>query len=79
MNTHRGRLHLYTAAIIRAPTCAISFRAREMLGATLISIHNIHTLVNLARTLRAAILQGTFDQTAAALLESIPLSERNSA
>ena len=54
-------------------------RTREMLGATLISIHNIHTLVNLARTLRAAILQGTFDETAAALLESIPLSERNSA
>jgi len=52
-------------------------RAREMLGATLISIHNIHTLVHLARTLRAAIIQGTFENTAAALLEKIPLAERN--
>jgi len=52
-------------------------RAREMLGATLISIHNIHTLFNLAATLREAILQGSFEQTAAALLENIPPSERN--
>lgn len=52
-------------------------RAREMLGATLISIHNIHTLFNLAVTLREAILQGSFEQTAAALLENIPPSERN--
>ncbi|NMC46762.1 MAG: tRNA guanosine(34) transglycosylase Tgt [Chloroflexi bacterium] len=52
-------------------------RAREMLGATLISIHNIHTLFNLAATLREAILQGNFEQTAAALLENIPPSERN--
>jgi len=52
-------------------------RAREMLGATLISIHNIHTLVHLARTLREAIIQGTFENTAAALLEKIPLVERN--
>lgn len=52
-------------------------RAREMLSATLISIHNIHTLFNLAATLREAIIQGTFEQTAAALLENIPPSERN--
>ena len=52
-------------------------RAREMLGATLISIHNIHTLFNLAATLREAILQSSFEQTAAELLENIPPSERN--
>jgi len=48
-----------------------------MLGPTLIPIHNIHTLVHLARTLREAIIQGTFDKTAAALLEKIPPAERN--
>lgn len=51
-------------------------RAREMLGATLISIHNIHTLVHLAQTLREAILQGNFEETANALLAKIPLKER---
>ncbi|HAF62797.1 MAG TPA: tRNA guanosine(34) transglycosylase Tgt [Anaerolineaceae bacterium] len=54
-------------------------RAREMLGATLISIHNIHTLLHLTQTLRQAILAGTFEQTAAALLANIPASERNNA
>ena len=53
-------------------------RAREMLGATLISIHNIHTLLNLTRTLRQAILAGTFEETAAAVLANMPDSERNS-
>lgn len=54
-------------------------RAREMLGATLISVHNIHTLVHLARTLRQAIIDGKFEETAAALLENIPVNERNEA
>ncbi len=53
-------------------------RAREMLGATLISIHNIHTLLNLTRTLRQAILAGIFEETAAALLANMPPVERNS-
>jgi queuine tRNA-ribosyltransferase len=35
--------------------------AKEMLSATLISIHNLHTLVQLASDLRQAILDGTFD------------------
>ena len=51
-------------------------RSREMLGATLISIHNIHTLVRLAQTLREAILQGNFEETANALLAKIPPKER---
>ena len=35
--------------------------AREMLSATLLSIHNLHTLIQLAREMRQAILDGRFD------------------
>jgi len=35
---------------------------KEMLAGTLLSIHNIHTLLQLARDLREAILDGTVDQ-----------------
>ncbi len=66
--------HHYSRAYLRH-----LIRAREMLGATLISIHNIHTLVHLAHSLRQAILAGTFEQAATALLENIPLSERTNA
>lgn len=45
--------------------------AREMLSATLISIHNIHTLIALANTLRESILAGNFRQTADAILEGM--------
>ncbi|MEW5868663.1 MAG: tRNA guanosine(34) transglycosylase Tgt [Chloroflexota bacterium] len=43
---------------------------REMLAATLLSIHNLHTLIELAGALRAAILQGDFQAHAASLLET---------
>jgi len=36
-------------------------RYREMLASTLLSIHNIHTLLELARNLRQAILNGEFN------------------
>ena len=39
--------------------------AKEMLSATLLSIHNIHTLLQLARDMRSAILAGEFEQFAA--------------
>jgi len=39
--------------------------AREMLSATLLSIHNLHTLLQLAREIRQAIIEGCFDQFAA--------------
>ncbi len=35
--------------------------AREMLSATLLSIHNLHTLIQLTRDLRQAVLDHTFD------------------
>ncbi len=38
--------------------------AKEMLSATLLSIHNIHTLLQLARDMRAAIVDGRFDEFA---------------
>ena len=38
--------------------------AKEMLSATLLSIHNIHTLLQLTREIRQAILDGSFDQFA---------------
>jgi queuine tRNA-ribosyltransferase len=39
--------------------------AKEMLAATLLSIHNIHTLVQLARDMRQAIIEERFDVFAA--------------
>jgi len=36
--------------------------AKEMLSATLLSIHNLHTLIQLAHNIRNAIIQGTLDR-----------------
>lgn len=44
--------------------------AKEMLAATLISIHNLYVLLQIARDSRAAILDGTFDSFAGAFLEN---------
>ena len=38
-----------------------------MLAATLLSIHNVHTLVQLARDLRAAVLRDEFETYVASL------------
>ncbi len=37
---------------------------KEMLAATLLSIHNIHTLEELVRQARAAVFAGTYDRFA---------------
>ena len=42
-------------------------QAKEMLAATLLSIHNLHTLIHLAKDLRDAILRGDFEEVAANL------------
>ena len=42
--------------------------AKEMLAATLLSIHNLHTLITLATQLRDAIIAGNFDQIATRVL-----------
>jgi len=46
-------------------------QAREMLAGTLLSIHNVHTLLNLTRNLRQAILDGRFDSFAQTYLSHI--------
>jgi queuine tRNA-ribosyltransferase len=38
--------------------------SKEMLSATLLSIHNLHTLIQLAKDMRLAILDGEFEQFA---------------
>ena len=43
--------------------------AKEMLAATLLSIHNIHTLVQLAREMRQAILEQRFSALISEILE----------
>ena len=43
--------------------------AKEMLAATLLSIHNLHTMLQLARDLRQAILEGQLQNFAGAALE----------
>jgi len=45
-------------------------QAKEMLSGTLLSIHNIHTLLQLARDLHQAILAGQFDEVAAQYLSA---------
>lgn len=38
--------------------------AKEMLAATLLSIHNLHTMINLAADIRKAIFEGNFEEFA---------------
>ncbi len=49
--------------------------AREMLAATLLSIHNIHTLVKLAERLRQSILERQFDLVCQELRASLQQGE----
>jgi queuine tRNA-ribosyltransferase len=53
----------YTCAYI-----AHLFRAKEMLGATLLSIHNLYFLINLVKNARKAIIEGKFAEFKASLL-----------
>ncbi len=48
-------------------------QSREMLSGTLLSIHNIHTLLNLVRNIREAIIHGQFDQFAQNYLSNLDL------
>lgn len=44
------------------------FRAKEMLGGTLASIHNLHFIINLVHSMRLAILDGGFEEFKTAFL-----------
>jgi queuine tRNA-ribosyltransferase len=46
--------------------------AREILGAVLLTIHNVHLLLTLMREMRAAILEDRFDAYAADFLAHYP-------
>ena len=45
------------------------FRAKEMLGATLLSVHNLYFLVQLVKKLRQAIIDGNFEEVKERMLE----------
>ena len=49
--------------------------AREMLAATLISIHNIHTLVNLSQQLRQSIIEKRYESLREELLKNLGTGE----
>ena len=44
--------------------------AKEILAATLLSIHNLHTMLTLIKELREAILAGRFEDYRAAFWEA---------
>ncbi len=46
-------------------------RAKEMLSATLLSIHNLYFLVNIAKRLRQAIVEGKFEEVKARYLRTL--------
>ena len=50
-------------------------KSREMLAATLLSIHNIRTLVRLAQDMRQAIIDGTFQTFSRAVLDALQQAE----
>ena len=56
------------ALISPVPTSGIWFVAKEMLSSTLISIHNIHTLLTLVRRMRQAIIEQRFQEFSKAYL-----------
>jgi queuine tRNA-ribosyltransferase len=47
-------------------------KSKEIVGMELVSIHNLHTLIDLARDMRQAILAGTFAAFAADFLAAYP-------
>ncbi|GAB4469915.1 MAG: tRNA guanosine(34) transglycosylase Tgt [Anaerolineae bacterium] len=51
-----------------------TFKSREIIAYTLLSIHNLRTLVRLAATMREAILKGEFAQLAACVLADLHVS-----
>ena len=56
-----GNCNCYTCRTFTRAYLRHLIQAKEMLAATLLSIHNLHTLVQLAKDLRAAILRGQFE------------------
>jgi len=51
----------YTCTNYTAAYLSFLFKAKEMLGATLASIHNLYFIINLVKQMRQAILDDTFE------------------
>jgi tRNA-guanine family transglycosylase len=67
-------LYDYRAAKARADVARRQLE--EMLAGTLLSIHNLHTLLQLTRDMRQAILNGQFDTFAKNYLDRLHQSTR---
>jgi queuine tRNA-ribosyltransferase len=59
----------YTCTHYTKAYVAHMFHGKEMLGGTLASIHNVHFLVQLVKTIRQSILDGTFAEYKASFLD----------
>lgn len=59
----------YTCKHFTRAYLAHLFRAEEMLGATLASIHNLYFIVNLVKKIRQSILDGRFEEFKKEILE----------
>jgi len=70
------KCHCYTCTHFSRAYLRHLIVAKEMLAATLISIHNIATLVYLVQDARRAILEGTFEQFAEEFLAAYTLPEK---
>jgi tRNA-guanine family transglycosylase len=51
--------------------------AKEMLAATLLSIHNLHVMISLARDIRQSIMIGKFNDFLAHFHEQVSQKERS--
>src|SRR3989304_8086226 len=62
-----GNCNCYTCRTFTRAYLRHLIQAKEMLAATLLSIHNLHTLVQLTKDLRAAILENEFEEFVSSL------------
>ena len=69
--------HCYTCQHFSRAYLRHLIRAKEMLSATLLSIHNLHTLVQLAQDMRNAIIDNTFQDFASTTLTNLNNSKNN--
>ena len=60
----------YTCTNYTAAYLSFLFKAKEMLGATLASIHNLYFIINLVKRMRQAILDDTFAEFKRQFLKS---------
>ncbi|MBC7882387.1 MAG: tRNA guanosine(34) transglycosylase Tgt [Anaerolineae bacterium] len=69
--------HCYTCAHFTRAYLSHLVRSEEILGMTLLSLHNVSVLTNFAHQMRLAILEQRFAETFAPLLESKEIIKEN--